>query len=152
MKRPPGPAGFGGQNAPVASSRLTDAVAASLALSAFSLCLVTRNSSVRKLRTPSHSSMLPITLPIYSRSAHIAPCQSFLENGTTSTPESISLCPPKYFVPLCMITSAPDLNGSISGGGATVASTVKKHPYSSAFLLKYSKFLASPLGFNGVST
>jgi len=33
-------AGFGGQSAPVASSRLIDAVAASLALGALSLCLV----------------------------------------------------------------------------------------------------------------
>jgi len=39
MKRPPGAAGFSGQSTPVASSRLIDAVAASLALSAFSLCL-----------------------------------------------------------------------------------------------------------------
>jgi hypothetical protein len=40
MTRSPGAAGFGGQSAPVASSRLIDAVAASLAFSAFSLCLV----------------------------------------------------------------------------------------------------------------
>lgn len=33
-------AGFGGVNIPVASTRLIDAVAASLVLSAFSLCLV----------------------------------------------------------------------------------------------------------------
>ena len=39
MKRSPGAAGFSGQSTPVASSRLTDAVAASLAFSAFSLCL-----------------------------------------------------------------------------------------------------------------
>jgi hypothetical protein len=32
--------GFGGRTAPVASSRLIDAVAASLAFSVFSLCLV----------------------------------------------------------------------------------------------------------------
>lgn len=40
MTRSTGVAGFNGQNAPVASSRLIDAVAASLALGAFSLCLV----------------------------------------------------------------------------------------------------------------
>ena len=40
MKRSPGAAGFGGRSAPVASSRLTDAVAASLAIGALSLCLV----------------------------------------------------------------------------------------------------------------
>jgi hypothetical protein len=40
MTRSPGAAGFGGQSAPVASSRLIDAVAASLALGALSLCLV----------------------------------------------------------------------------------------------------------------
>lgn len=40
MKRLSGPAGFSGQNAPVASSRLIDAVAAALALGAVSLCLV----------------------------------------------------------------------------------------------------------------
>jgi hypothetical protein len=39
MKRSPSAAGFSGQSTPVASSRLIDAVAASLALSAFSLCL-----------------------------------------------------------------------------------------------------------------
>ncbi len=39
MKRPPGAAGFSGHSNPVASSRLTDAVVASLAVSAFSLCL-----------------------------------------------------------------------------------------------------------------
>jgi hypothetical protein len=33
-------AGFGGQDSPVASPRLIDAVVASLAFSAFSLCLV----------------------------------------------------------------------------------------------------------------
>jgi hypothetical protein len=40
MTRSPGAAGFSGQNTPVASSRLTDAVVASLAFSAFSLCLI----------------------------------------------------------------------------------------------------------------
>jgi hypothetical protein len=40
MTRSYGATGFGGQSAPVASTRLIDAVAASLALSAFSLCLV----------------------------------------------------------------------------------------------------------------
>ena len=40
MTRSYNAAGFGGRSAPVASSRLIDAVAASLALSAFSLCLV----------------------------------------------------------------------------------------------------------------
>ena len=39
MTRSPGAAGFNGQT-PVASSRLADAVAASLAFGAFSLCLV----------------------------------------------------------------------------------------------------------------
>lgn len=39
MKRSPGTAGFSGHNSPVASSRLMDAVAASLAFSAFSICL-----------------------------------------------------------------------------------------------------------------
>ena len=41
MKRLSGARGFGGHSAPVASSRLIDAVAAALALGAFSLCLVT---------------------------------------------------------------------------------------------------------------
>ncbi|WP_198026389.1 hypothetical protein [Bradyrhizobium sp. ARR65] len=40
MTPSPGPSGFNGHSAPVASSRLTDAVAASLAIGAFSLCLV----------------------------------------------------------------------------------------------------------------
>ncbi len=39
MKRSPGAAGFSGQSTPVASPALIDAVAASLAFSAFSLCL-----------------------------------------------------------------------------------------------------------------
>jgi hypothetical protein len=40
MTRSPAAAGFNGQSAPVASSRLTDAVAASLVVGAFSLCLI----------------------------------------------------------------------------------------------------------------
>ncbi|MDR3450226.1 MAG: hypothetical protein P4M15_10875 [Alphaproteobacteria bacterium] len=40
MIRPSGAAGFGGCSAPVASSRLTDAVAASLAIGSLSLCLI----------------------------------------------------------------------------------------------------------------
>jgi len=40
MTRSPGPAGFESRLAPVASSRLTNAIAASLAISALSLCLV----------------------------------------------------------------------------------------------------------------
>jgi hypothetical protein len=40
MTRSPGAAGFCGQNIPVASPRLIDAVVASLAFGAFSLCLV----------------------------------------------------------------------------------------------------------------
>jgi hypothetical protein len=40
MKRSPGAAGFNGRFAPAASSRLTDAVAASLAIGALSLCLI----------------------------------------------------------------------------------------------------------------
>jgi hypothetical protein len=41
MKRLSGARGFSGQNTQVASSRLTDAVAAALALGALSLCLMT---------------------------------------------------------------------------------------------------------------
>jgi hypothetical protein len=40
MPRSPGTAGFESRPAPVASSRLTNAIAASLAISALSLCLV----------------------------------------------------------------------------------------------------------------
>jgi hypothetical protein len=40
MTRSPGAAGFNGRAAPVASSRLIDAVAASLAISSLSLCLI----------------------------------------------------------------------------------------------------------------
>jgi hypothetical protein len=40
MIRSPGAAGFNGRAASVASSRLTDAVAASLAIGALSLCLI----------------------------------------------------------------------------------------------------------------
>jgi hypothetical protein len=40
MTRSPGAAGFSGNGAPVASSRLIDAVAASLVVGAFSLCVV----------------------------------------------------------------------------------------------------------------
>lgn len=40
MKRSPGAAGFNGRSPPVASSRLTDAVAASLAIGSLSLCLI----------------------------------------------------------------------------------------------------------------
>ncbi|MCA6103561.1 hypothetical protein [Bradyrhizobium australafricanum] len=40
MKRWSGTAGFDGRLAPVASSRLTNAIAASLALGALTLCLV----------------------------------------------------------------------------------------------------------------
>lgn len=40
MTRSPGASGFNGRSAPAASPRLTDAVAASLALGVFSLCVV----------------------------------------------------------------------------------------------------------------
>jgi hypothetical protein len=40
MIRSPGAAGFHGRSAPVASPRLTDAVAASLAIGSLSLCLI----------------------------------------------------------------------------------------------------------------
>lgn len=40
MKRSPGPAGFNGRSLVVASSRLTEAVAASLAVGALSVCLI----------------------------------------------------------------------------------------------------------------
>lgn len=40
MTRSPGPAGFTARPAPVASSRLTNAIAASLAIGTLSLCLV----------------------------------------------------------------------------------------------------------------
>jgi hypothetical protein len=40
MIRSHGTAGFGGRQVPVASSRLTNAIAASLAIGALSLCLV----------------------------------------------------------------------------------------------------------------
>jgi len=40
MKRSSGAWGFNGRSAPVASSRLNDAVAATLAIGALSLCLV----------------------------------------------------------------------------------------------------------------
>jgi hypothetical protein len=40
MLRSPGTAGFGSRPAPVASSRVTDAIATSLAIGALSVCLV----------------------------------------------------------------------------------------------------------------
>jgi hypothetical protein len=40
MKRSPGAAGFNGRSSPAASSRLTDAVAASPAIGSLSLCLI----------------------------------------------------------------------------------------------------------------
>jgi hypothetical protein len=40
MLRSPGAAGFGSRPAPVASSRVTDAIATSLAIGALSVCLV----------------------------------------------------------------------------------------------------------------
>jgi hypothetical protein len=40
MIRSPGPAGFDSPSAPVASSRLADAVAATLAIGSLSLCLI----------------------------------------------------------------------------------------------------------------
>jgi hypothetical protein len=40
MTRSPGAAGFQGRSAPVASSRLTDAVAATLTIGSLSLCLI----------------------------------------------------------------------------------------------------------------
>ena len=40
MIRSPGATGFNGRSAPAASSRLTDAVAASLAIGSLSLCLI----------------------------------------------------------------------------------------------------------------
>jgi hypothetical protein len=40
MTRSPGAAGFDRPSAPVASSRLTDAVAASLAIGSLSLCVI----------------------------------------------------------------------------------------------------------------
>jgi hypothetical protein len=40
MKRSPGAAGFSGRSAPVASTPLMDAVAATLAIGSLSLCLI----------------------------------------------------------------------------------------------------------------
>ena len=40
MLRSPGALGFNGRSAPVASSRLTDAVAATLAIGSLSLCVI----------------------------------------------------------------------------------------------------------------
>jgi hypothetical protein len=40
MTRSPGALGFNGRSAPVASSRLTDAVAATLAIGSLSLCVI----------------------------------------------------------------------------------------------------------------
>lgn len=40
MKRSPGAAGFIGRSTPVASTRLMDAVAATLAIGSLSLCLI----------------------------------------------------------------------------------------------------------------
>jgi hypothetical protein len=40
MKRSPGGTGFNSRSVPVASSRLTDAVAATLAIGALSLCVI----------------------------------------------------------------------------------------------------------------
>jgi hypothetical protein len=51
MTRSPGATGFSGHGAPVASTRLIDAVAASLAVGAFSLCLVVALTVVLSIRT-----------------------------------------------------------------------------------------------------
>jgi len=47
MIRSPGAAGFDARTAPVASSRLTDAVAASLAIGGLSLCLIVTVLSIK---------------------------------------------------------------------------------------------------------
>jgi hypothetical protein len=51
MIRSPGATGFSGLSAPVASPRLIDAVAASLAVGAISLCLVVALTVVLSIRT-----------------------------------------------------------------------------------------------------
>jgi hypothetical protein len=51
MTRSPGATGFSGHSAPVASPRLIDAVAASLAIGAISLCLVVALTVVLSIRT-----------------------------------------------------------------------------------------------------
>ncbi|PHH84898.1 hypothetical protein CDD83_1213 [Cordyceps sp. RAO-2017] len=60
--------------------------------------------------------------------------------------------PPKYLVPLCMTTSAPSANGSCSGGGAKVASTVRYAPAARALSAYRRRSRASPTGLSGVST
>jgi hypothetical protein len=52
MKRLSRVAGFNAQSAPVASSRLIDAVAATLALAAVSLCLVTLLATKASMAMP----------------------------------------------------------------------------------------------------
>jgi hypothetical protein len=52
MKRSLGAAGFSGQRAPLASSRLIDAVAATLVFAAISLCLVTAFSVKASMAMP----------------------------------------------------------------------------------------------------
>jgi hypothetical protein len=51
MTRSPGATGFSGHGAPVASTRLTNAVTASLAVGAVSLCLVVALTVVLSIRT-----------------------------------------------------------------------------------------------------
>ena len=51
MTRSPGATGFSGHGAPVASTGLIDAVAASLAVGAISLCLVVALTVVLSIRT-----------------------------------------------------------------------------------------------------
>jgi len=51
MMRSSGATGFSGHGAPVASPRLIDAVAASLAVGAISLCLVVALTVVLSIRT-----------------------------------------------------------------------------------------------------
>jgi hypothetical protein len=51
MTRSPGATGFSGHSAPVASTRLTNAVTATLAVGAVSLCLVVALTVVLSIRT-----------------------------------------------------------------------------------------------------
>ena len=101
---------------------------------AFSFWRPTRSSSVRRLRTPSQPSRLPITLPRKVRSFNRPRSQSC--RWVASTPQSMSLWPPRYLVPACMTTSAPQRNGSCKPGGPKVASTRRYAPREWAFSAK----------------
>ena len=106
---------------------------------------------MRRPRCSSHASNGPGIAPALRRQDLIR-SQNGSRRAASTAPASTSPCPFRYLVAECTTRSAPNSNGRVSTGVATVLSTATRTPAACARSHTAARSVISHIGLAGVST